>query len=57
MPYGTNVTNLVPTIIHTGASVSPLSGVGHNFTTNPQTYTVTAADTTTQASSYGNGSG
>ena len=49
MPYGTDVTNLVPTIIHTGASVSPLSGVGHNFTTNPQIYTVTAADTSTQA--------
>lgn len=47
VPYGTNVTNLVPTIIHTGASVSPNSGVAQDFT-SPVTYTVTAEDDTTQ---------
>jgi hypothetical protein len=48
LPYGTSVTALVPTITTTGSSVSPASGVAHNFAT-PQTYTVTAADSTTQA--------
>jgi len=48
VPYGTAVTALVPTITITGASVSPLSSVAANFTT-PQTYTVTAADDSTQA--------
>jgi len=48
VPAGTNVTALVPTITHTGASVSPASGVANNFTT-PQTYTVTATDASTQA--------
>ena len=48
VPYGTNVTALVPTITITGASVSPASGTANNFT-NPQTYTVTAVDNTTQA--------
>ncbi|MDO8735696.1 MAG: FG-GAP-like repeat-containing protein, partial [Thermoleophilia bacterium] len=47
MPNGTDVTALVPTITHTGASVSPASGVGHDFTT-PQTYTVTAEDASIQ---------
>ena len=45
--YGTDVTALVPTITHTGASVSPNTGVAHNFT-NPVTYTVIAADGSTQ---------
>ena len=48
VPYGTSVTALVPTIIITGASVSPASGTAQNFT-SPVTYTVTAADSTTQA--------
>jgi len=47
VPYGTDVTTLVPTISHTGASVSPASGVVRNFTSS-QTYTVTAADGTSQ---------
>jgi hypothetical protein len=47
MPYGTNVTGLVPAITITGAAVNPLSGVSLDFT-SPQTYIVTAADTTTQ---------
>jgi uncharacterized repeat protein (TIGR02543 family) len=47
VPYGTDITSLIPTITHTGASVSPESGVLHNFT-NAVTYTVTAADGTTQ---------
>nr|WP_275901555.1 DUF5018 domain-containing protein [Cohnella algarum] len=48
VPYGTDLTNLVPTIAHTGASVSPKSGIAQDFT-NPVTYTVTAADGTQQA--------
>lgn len=48
MPFGTNITALVPTIIHTGSSISPASGVAGNFT-SPKTYTVTAVDSSTQA--------
>ena len=48
VPFGTDVTTLVPTITQTGASVSPASGVSQNFT-SPVTYTVTAEDSTTQA--------
>jgi uncharacterized protein (TIGR02145 family) len=47
VPSGTPVTALIPTIIHTGASISPLTGVAQNFS-NLVTYTVTAADGTTQ---------
>ncbi|OAS13251.1 DUF5018 domain-containing protein, partial [Paenibacillus oryzisoli] len=47
VPYGTNVTALVPTIAHSGASIYPTSGTAQNFT-NPVTYTVTAADGSTQ---------
>ena len=48
VPFGTVVTALVPTItISTGASISPNTGVANNFT-NPKTYTVTAADASTQ---------
>ncbi|MCL2420235.1 MAG: stalk domain-containing protein, partial [Defluviitaleaceae bacterium] len=47
MPHGTNVTALVPAIIHTGVSISPVSGAAQDFT-NPVTYTVTAADSSTQ---------
>ena len=48
VPYSTDVTSLVPTITITGASVSPASGIAQNFT-NPVTYNVTAADSTTQS--------
>ena len=47
-PYGATVTALVPTITHTGASINPATGIAQNFT-SPVTYTVTAADGTTQA--------
>ena len=47
VPFGTSVTFLVPTITHTGSSINPANGVARNFT-NPQTYTVTAADSSTQ---------
>jgi hypothetical protein len=40
VPAGTNLTNLIPTITHTGASVSPASGTACNFS-SPVTYTVT----------------
>jgi len=46
VPFGTDVTALVPTIAITGASISPVSGAGNNFTT-PSTYTVTAANSST----------
>jgi PGF-pre-PGF domain-containing protein len=48
VPYGTDVTALVPTIAHSGTSISPNSGVARNFS-GPVTYTVTAADGTTQS--------
>lgn len=43
----TPVLTFTPTITITGASVSPASGVAQDFT-NPVTYTVTAADGSTQ---------
>ena len=48
MPAGTDLTNLTPTITHTGAGVSPDSGVTVDFSGGSVTYTVTAADGTTQ---------
>ncbi|MFA6270226.1 MAG: S8 family serine peptidase [Candidatus Paceibacterota bacterium] len=49
VPFGTDVTALIPTIAtSTGSSVSPASGVVNNFTAT-STYTVTAADGSTQA--------
>ncbi len=48
MPYGTNLTALIPTIaVSANATITPASGVARNFTT-AQTYTVTAQDGTTQ---------
>jgi len=47
MPSGTNLTSLTPTIIITGVSINPPSGVPQNFT-NPVQYTVTAADNSTR---------
>lgn len=46
MPFGTDVTALIPTISQSGESVSPLSGAVQDFTT-PVIYTVKAVDTTT----------
>lgn len=50
VPSGTDITNLAPAIeISPGASVSPASGVGQNFTDGVSfPYTVTAEDGTTQ---------
>ncbi|MDD3147617.1 MAG: hypothetical protein PHD82_09970, partial [Candidatus Riflebacteria bacterium] len=48
VPSGTNVTSLVPTITHTGTSISPDTGIANDFT-NSVIYTVTAADLSTQA--------
>jgi len=48
VPFGTNVNALVPTIVHTGKSVSPASGEEKDFT-SPVIYSVTADDTSTQA--------
>jgi len=47
VPYGTDVTALIPTYTITGVSSLPASGIANNFT-SPQTYTVTAEDVTTQ---------
>ena len=47
MPYGTDISSLIPTITQTGANISPVSGLGQNFT-SPVTYSVTAADATVQ---------
>ncbi len=47
VPYGTDATSLAPTVAIAGASVSPASGSAQDFTL-PRTYTVTAADLTTQ---------
>ncbi len=41
LPAGTNVSNLVPTVDFSGATVSPASGVAQDFS-QPITYTVTA---------------
>lgn len=49
MPEGTDVTNLVPTIVVSeGATVSPASGEAQDFT-SPVIYTVTALNGTTAA--------
>lgn len=47
VPYGTNLTSLTPTIGYVGGTLSPTSGSAQNFS-SPRTYTVTAADGTTQ---------
>ncbi len=47
VPFGTDITALVPIIGITGASVNPASGVAQDFT-RPVTYTVTAADVSLQ---------
>ena len=47
VPFGTDVTALVPAITHTGANINPASGVPQNFSA-AVVYTVTAADTSTQ---------
>lgn len=45
--YGADITRLTPTIIHSGSSVSPASGMARDFS-RPVVYTVTGADGTTQ---------
>ncbi|MDD3101941.1 MAG: hypothetical protein PHE59_02245 [Patescibacteria group bacterium] len=47
LPYGTDVTALVPMITTTGKSVSPASGAAQDFS-DPIAYTVTAEDKSTQ---------
>jgi hypothetical protein len=47
VPYGTDLSGIAPTIVHTGASVSPASGMAQDFT-SPVIYTVTAADGSAQ---------
>jgi hypothetical protein len=47
VPHGTDLTGLAPTITHTGAGIEPASGAARDFT-GPVSYTVTAADDSTQ---------
>jgi rhodanese-related sulfurtransferase len=47
LPMGTDATNLIPVIIHTGKSISPASGVAQNFS-GIVYYTVTAEDGSTK---------
>lgn len=47
VPFGTDLSALVPTITHTGASISPPSGQVRDFT-SPVHYTVTAVDGSTR---------
>ncbi len=46
VPYGTDLTSLVPAITSTGIGLSPASGTARDFS-SPVTYTVTAADGST----------
>jgi hypothetical protein len=48
VPYGSDLTSLTPTVVITGASVSPESGEAQDFS-SPVTYTVTAWDTSVKA--------
>ena len=47
VPSSANLSNLTPTVTHTGASISPASGTAQDFS-EPVTYTVTAANGTTK---------
>lgn len=47
VPGGTNLGALTPAITHTGSSASPASGTAQDFS-SPSSYTVTAADGSTQ---------
>ncbi|MDR3301040.1 MAG: hypothetical protein LBT01_00725 [Spirochaetaceae bacterium] len=52
VPYGTALGALTPSIMHSGASISPESGIAHDFSNSensPVQYTVTALDETTTA--------
>lgn len=48
VPAGTDLTALVPTVTHTGASVNPASGAANDFS-SPQVYTVTASNSATRS--------
>ncbi|MFW5863067.1 MAG: DUF5018 domain-containing protein, partial [Spirochaetota bacterium] len=47
VPYNTDVSNLVPSINHTGNTISPESGVAQDFTSQVN-YTVTSEDASSQ---------
>ncbi|MBU2997460.1 cadherin-like domain-containing protein [Cellulophaga baltica] len=47
LPYGTDVSSLIPTIVHIGETISPASDVAQDFT-NPVVYKVTAENSSTQ---------
>lgn len=47
VPTGTDITNLITNIIHTGASIYPENGIATDFS-NPVTYIITATDSSKQ---------
>ncbi|MFO7707184.1 MAG: FISUMP domain-containing protein [Desulfobacterales bacterium] len=47
VPFGTDVSSLAPTIVHTGESINPESGLPQDFTA-PVTYTVRAENSSTR---------
>jgi hypothetical protein len=47
VPFGTNVSNLIPTIALSGGAISPLSGVANDFSRSVS-YVVTAEDLSTK---------
>jgi len=47
VPWNTDVSMLVPTIVHNGASINPASGTTQDFS-SPRTYTVKATDLSSQ---------
>lgn len=51
LPFGTDLTNLVPTITITGATVSPTNGAAQNFS-SPVSYIVTAEDGSGSTQNY-----
>ncbi len=46
LPSGTDASSLTPTIVFTGSSVLPNTGVANDFSSSPLTYTVTSVDET-----------
>jgi hypothetical protein len=49
VPFATTLATIMPTIAHTGMSVSPASGAMQNFANGPVTYTVTAQNGMTRS--------
>jgi len=48
VPFGTDTSALIPTIVHTGATISPGSNDSSDFSSGSVIYTVTAQDSSTK---------